>query len=136
MAYHPVPIPTRDDLAALMTSGMTAQQIADQLGVSRSSISNWKRRYKLRCDHRGRLAPQIDEARLRTLVNDGATLAGIAKSFGCAIESVVLVLERLGIRTRGQIAAAGGAQDYGQAVVHVVPSARAFTYANPFGIGL
>ena len=131
MPYRKVTVPSRDDLAALIDK-LTAQQIADKFGVSRRVIESWKCKYELRCQQKGRPRPHIDETQLRAMVDDGSSLAPIAKHFGCSIVSVVIELERLGIRTRGQIAAAGGAQDHGQAVVHVVPSASALRFANPF----
>lgn len=133
MGYHKVTMPTRDELAALIDK-LTEQQIAEHFGVSRSCISVWKRKYKLHCHHRGRMTPQIDEMELRAMVEDGSTLASIAKRLGCDIRSVVAVLERLGIRTRGQIVAAGEAKGIGQAVIRSAPSASALFAANPFGL--
>ncbi len=92
----------KQELIALLAEGLSLDEVARRLGRAPSTVSYWLRRYGLRANGSERYGPKpaLDEAVLRTLIQDGHSVPEIARRLGCTPGLARRALRRLGVQTR------------------------------------
>lgn len=81
--------------------GMSLEAIGDLVGKHPSTVGYWLKKHGLRAVGKARHAPKggIDQARLRALVEEGASIRGIAEELGAGYSTIRHWIGRLGLET-------------------------------------
>jgi transposase-like protein len=84
-----------------LVAGMSLAEIGKVADRHPSTVSYWLMKHGLRAAGRARHAPtgKVDPARLRRLITDGASIAGIAKELDASKSTIRYWLRRLGLET-------------------------------------
>lgn len=88
-------------LQECLAAGMSLDAIGERAGKHPSTVGYWLKKHGLRAAGRERHAPKgaVDEARLRELVESGASIRQIAKELGIGYSTVRYWLERCDLET-------------------------------------
>jgi hypothetical protein len=88
-------------LESCLARGLSLEAIGEQAGKHPSTVSYWLKKHGLRPSGRARHAPKgnVDEVRLRELVEEGASIREMAEEFGAGYSTVRYWLGRLGLET-------------------------------------
>jgi transposase len=91
----------RKFLEECLASGMSLEAIGKYAGRHPSTVSYWLKKHGLSAAAKERHAPkgEIDQARLRVLVEEGASIRRIAAEFGAGYSTIRYWLRRLGLQT-------------------------------------
>ncbi len=92
----------KESLKLLLAQGESIEKIARRFGKDAATIAYWVRKHGLESPYRETHAAQggIDQERLNTLVDGGATIAEIAAGLGFSKATVRYWLKRYGLRTK------------------------------------
>jgi 5-methylcytosine-specific restriction endonuclease McrA len=84
-----------------LADGLSLEAIGERARKHPSTVSYWFKKHGLSPAGRARHAPKgnVDEARLRELVDEGASIRKMAEEFGAGYSTVRYWLARLGLQT-------------------------------------
>jgi transposase len=84
-----------------LSKGMSLEAIGGEVGRHPSTVSYWLRKYGLIANGRSRHSPKgdVDPARLRAMVDAGASLREIAEEFDAGYSTIRYWLGQLGLAT-------------------------------------
>lgn len=135
MSWNRITPPTRDELRALIVSGMSHVRLMRHYGVSKGVISSWKRAYGLRgLQEFGGKRKSLDLGVLRTLVAQGKSQEQIAAHFRCSVDLVARHLAENNLLTKRQAQLQNKPEQQTWNLARSKPSDRAMQAANPFGL--
>jgi transposase len=88
-------------LEECLAAGMSLDAIGERAGKHPSTVSYWLKKYGLQATGRTRHAPKgsVDQARLRTLAENGASIRGIAAELNIGYSTARYWLGRCGVET-------------------------------------
>jgi transposase len=88
-------------LESCLADGLSLEAIGERVGKHPSTVSYWLRKHDLSPAGSFRHSPKanVDEARLRELVEEGASIRKIAEDIGAGYSTIRYWLKRLGLET-------------------------------------